>query len=103
MSNAIRHSAQNTQVDLEIAQHAELISVSVSNSGKAIPAEHLPHLFERFYRVDDSRSRLEGGTGLGLAIVHSIMALHQGSVEVKSVAGGLTVFRLVFARQLTSR
>ncbi|MCY1392538.1 Sensor protein CzcS precursor [compost metagenome] len=103
LSNAIRHSAQNTQVDLEIAQHAELISVSVSNSGKAIPAEHLPHLFERFYRVDDSRSRLEGGTGLGLAIVHSIMALHQGSVEVKSVAGGLTVFRLLFARQLTSR
>jgi two-component system heavy metal sensor histidine kinase CusS len=55
-------------------------------------------LFERFYRVDTSRSRAEGGTGLGLAIVRSIMSLHQGTVEVSSLPGSFTVFRLIFPK-----
>jgi two-component system heavy metal sensor histidine kinase CusS len=68
----------------------------VRNPGPGIPAQHLPHLFERFYRVDPGRARADGGTGLGLAIVRSIMSLHRGSVEVSSEPAGPTEFRLRF-------
>lgn len=79
-------------------EHDSSVSLSVGNPGAGIPEQHLEHLFERFYRVDSSRSRAEGGTGLGLAIVRSIMNLHQGRTEVSSVPGSFTLFRLVFAR-----
>ncbi|MNH26153.1 Alkaline phosphatase synthesis sensor protein PhoR [compost metagenome] len=71
--------------------------VSVVNHGPGIAQAHLPHLFERFYRVGSGRSRLEGGTGLGLAIVRSIMQVHGGRVEVHSELQGVTRFSLVFA------
>ena len=96
LSNAIRHSYVGAHVSLLIEKHGETVSFSVGNPGIGIPAQHIPHLFERFYRVDTSRSRAEGGTGLGLAIVRSIMILHQGTVEVSSILGSLTVFRMIF-------
>jgi len=68
----------------------------VSNPGTGIPPEHLPKLFERFYRVDRGRSRADGGTGLGLAIVRSIMSLHHGHVGVSSITDQTTVFTLYF-------
>lgn len=98
LSNAIRHSPPGSEILILIETHADKTSLSVSNPGIGIPAQHIPHLFERFYRVDPSRARQEGGTGLGLAIVRSIMSLHQGSAEVRSVPGSLTVFRLVFPK-----
>ncbi|ELI2560322.1 two-component sensor histidine kinase, partial [Pseudomonas aeruginosa] len=64
--------------------------------GQGIPEEHLPHLFERFYRVDKGRARSEGGTGLGLAIVRSIMSLHQGVAKVEITGSGFTWFHLSF-------
>ena len=96
ISNAVRHSPHKTTVSLLIERKSEAVSLSVSNPGIGIPPQHIPHLFERFYRVDTSRSRAEGSTGLGLAIVRSIMSLHQGSVEASSVPGSYTVFRLMF-------
>lgn len=96
LSNAIRHSPHKTKISLLIEKQPEAISLSVRNLGIGIPAQHIPHLFERFYRVDASRSRAEGSTGLGLAIVRSIMSLHQGSVDASSVPGSYTVFRLMF-------
>ncbi|MFY0997897.1 ATP-binding protein, partial [Pseudomonas juntendi] len=66
------------------------------NPGQGIPEEHLPHLFERFYRVDKGRARSEGGTGLGLAIVRSIMSLHQGVAKVEITGSGFTWFHLSF-------
>lgn len=96
LSNAIRHSPSQSQVHLTIERRQETISLAVFNTGEGIPAQHLPHLFERFYRIDPSRSRSEGGTGLGLAIIHSIMSLHGGSVEVSSTPGVITIFRLNF-------
>ncbi|MGR4043476.1 heavy metal sensor histidine kinase [Pseudomonas sp. 910_21] len=98
LSNAIRHCPDRGRIDLRIERQLQSVSLAVSNPGPGIAACHLPHLFERFYRVDSSRTRAEGGTGLGLAIVRSIMNLHQGRTEVDSVPDSLTEFRLVFPK-----
>jgi len=96
LSNAIRHAPASSQVDIDIKGGAEGVALCVSNPGPGIEPQHLPHLFERFYRADGGRSRQEGGTGLGLAIVRSIMSLHNGSVAVDSAAEGPTRFHLRF-------
>ncbi|MGX0891326.1 two-component system heavy metal sensor histidine kinase CusS [Pseudomonas sp. ADAK2 TE3594] len=96
LSNALRHCPAGQTVSLHIEQEASEVSLRVSNPGAGIEAQHLPHLFDRFYRVDSSRSRSQGSTGLGLAIVRSIMSLHQGVAQVKSLPGTVTVFRLGF-------
>jgi two-component system heavy metal sensor histidine kinase CusS len=96
LSNALRHCPAGQTVSLHIEQEATEVSLRVSNPGAGIEAQHLPHLFDRFYRVDSSRSRSQGSTGLGLAIVRSIMSLHQGVAQVKSLPGTVTVFRLGF-------
>lgn len=96
LSNAIRHAPAGSQVDIDIKGGAEGVALCVSNPGPGIEPQHLPHLFERFYRADGGRSRQEGGTGLGLAIVRSIMSLHNGSVAVDSAAEGPTRFHLRF-------
>ena len=70
--------------------------VEVSNPGPGIPAQHLPHIFERFYRADSARCDSQSSSGLGLAIVKSIVTLHGGRVEVESSPGRLTSFRLDF-------
>jgi signal transduction histidine kinase len=63
------------------------VRVTIEDTGPGIAAEHLPHLFERFYRVDMARSREEGGSGLGLAIAHTIVVAHGGTIEVTSDVG----------------
>ncbi|NBF02075.1 heavy metal sensor histidine kinase [Pseudomonas sp. Fl5BN2] len=98
LSNAIRHSPPRGRVSLRVEHQLQNVSLSVSNPGPGIADCHLPHLFERFYRVDSSRTRAEGGTGLGLAIVRSIMSLHQGRAEASSVVDELTEFCLVFPK-----
>ena len=77
----------------------QAIVVRVADNGIGIPAEHLPKVFDRFYRVDPARSRHPEGTGLGLAIVKSIMELHGGSVTVDSEVGTGTTFTLRFPTQ----
>jgi len=97
VSNAIRHAARGGSVTVRIAETSKAgITVSVSNTGECISPEHLPHLFERFYRADPGRPRTEGGTGLGLAIVKSIMTLHGGNATAESEPDGMTSFHLVF-------
>ncbi|WP_192561614.1 heavy metal sensor histidine kinase [Pseudomonas gozinkensis] len=96
LSNALRHCPSGKTVSLFIEQAPTEVALRVSNPGAGIEAQHLPYLFDRFYRVDSSRTRSQGSTGLGLAIVHSIMTLHQGSAQVQSRPGAMTVFSLVF-------
>lgn len=96
LSNAIRHGAEGQAVRIGIEPQEAGLSCWVENHGPGIAAEHVPHLFERFYRAGCGRSRLDGGTGLGLAIVRSIMQVHGGRVEVASTVDGPTRFSLVF-------
>lgn len=96
LSNALRHSAESEPIHISIKHRDKTTRLEVSNGGDHIPAAHLEKIFDRFYRVEASRSREQGGTGLGLAIVRSIMSLHDGRVEVASKPG-LTTFTLVFS------
>jgi len=99
LSNAIRYSPSGTTVTIttrsELADtHARLVQIEVADEGPGISAEHLPRIFERFYRIDKARSRQLGGTGLGLAIVKHIALVHGGGVDVQSEVGKGTRFRL---------
>jgi two-component system heavy metal sensor histidine kinase CusS len=93
ISNAIRHTPPGQTVRVSLAMHGDKAVVSVENPGPEIPAEHLPRLFDRFYRVDPSRQRKGDGAGLGLAIVKSIIDTHGGSIKVAS-ANQATRFQL---------
>lgn len=99
LSNAVRHAAAGSRVEVEIGRANGETRLRVTNRGEPIPAEHLGRIFDRFYRVDASRARLSGGTGLGLAIVRSIMDAHGGTVSAASdAATGVTSFTLAFPR-----
>lgn len=94
LSNAIRHTPSGGYVAIRISgAGSAFVNLAVENSGTTIPAEHLPRLFDRFYRADASRHRLSDGSGLGLAITQSILRAHGGSVSVSSDAG-ITVFEI---------
>jgi two-component system phosphate regulon sensor histidine kinase PhoR len=95
LGNAVKYSSEGTQITLRNMELNGMIRIEVEDQGCGIEAEHLPHLFERFYRVDKARSRDVGGTGLGLAIVKHIALLHEGHVEVKSILGKGSIFSLV--------
>lgn len=99
LSNAIRYCPVQGSVSMRVEHQESAVRLSVGNPGSGIPTEHLPHLFERFYRVDKSRARNEGGTGLGLAIVRSIMSLHQGTAGVVASKDGYTCFHLDFQQK----
>ena len=92
VSNAIAYTPRGGSVTMAVSSSGSEINIAVSDTGKGIPAEALPRVFDRFFRVDASRSQISGGTGLGLAIVQSITALHGGTAEIASKLGqGTTV------------
>lgn len=97
LSNAIRHTPRNMAVTVHLARRADLVCLTVENPGTPIAAEHLPRLFDRFYRVDPSRQHVGEGSGIGLAIVRSIVEAHHGSVAVASDARS-TRFTLTLPR-----
>ncbi len=90
--NSIKYGKENGETKIRIYDMGENVSIEVADNGLGIAAEHLPRLFERFYRVDKSRSREQGGTGLGLAIVKHIIEAHNQTINVMSTVGAGTVF-----------
>ncbi|MEM7773879.1 MAG: ATP-binding protein [Cyanobacteria bacterium P01_A01_bin.37] len=96
LDNAMKYTPAQCQVSLTAAVQGPCIQVRVSDTGIGISREHLPHLFERFYRVEKSRSRTMGGMGLGLAIAQEIVHRHQGAIEVQSQPGQGTTFTVTF-------
>jgi signal transduction histidine kinase len=94
VENALRYTPSGGAIRLSAVQEADQAVIAVSDEGPGIDPEHLPHLFERFYRVDRARSRATGGAGLGLAIVQHLVKAHGGSVAVQSQPGQGTTFTL---------
>jgi two-component system phosphate regulon sensor histidine kinase PhoR len=92
LTNAIKYGASGTKIKIGLYDMHNKILVEVADNGPGIAAEHLPHLFERFYRVDSARSRDVGGTGLGLSIVKHIIESHNQAVFVRSTEGLGTTF-----------
>jgi two-component system phosphate regulon sensor histidine kinase PhoR len=99
LDNAIKYSPEDTSVAVSAAQTERETVVTIADQGVGISREHLPRLFERFYRVDKARSRDLGGTGLGLSIVKHIAQVHGGSVSVDSIVGRGSTFRLHLPRR----
>lgn len=83
-TNAVRYGKEGKILDIAVYKKDDNVVATCTNYGPPIPAENIPHLFKRFYRVDPSRSRETGGTGLGLAIAKSITELHKGTITAKS-------------------
>ncbi len=92
IGNALRHTPQRGRVSVWVRRSSRGVEVTVSDTGRGIRAEDLPHIFERFYRGEKSRSRATGGAGLGLAIARGIVRAHGGDIMVESETGRGTQF-----------
>ena len=102
LDNALRHTPTGGTVRIRIACDQQELILCVADTGPGIAPEHLPHLFDRFYRVDSARDRQSGGTGLGLALVKEIAEAHGGQVRVESEVGKGAVFTIRFPLTIES-
>ena len=96
LNNAIRHTPEGGLIRVENGCESGRAWIKVADSGQGIPEESLPHVFERFYRADRSRSRTDGGTGLGLAIARQLAEAHHGTLTAANLPTGGAVFTLTF-------
>jgi two-component system, OmpR family, phosphate regulon sensor histidine kinase PhoR len=94
--NAIRHTGEGGRITIRTMREGDGVSLAVADTGSGIPPEHLPRIFERFYRADSGRSREAGGTGLGLAIVRHLVEAHGGTVRADSTVGVGTTVSIFF-------
>jgi two-component system heavy metal sensor histidine kinase CusS len=94
LDNALRFTPENGSIQIAVSEHDANFEVAVSDNGSGIAPEHLPRVFDRFYRAESSRG--SDGAGLGLALVKSIVDLHGGSVSIQSELGGGTTVKLTF-------
>lgn len=94
VDNAVKYSSENKHIAITASKKDPFIDIMIKDSGSGMGKEHLSKIFNRFYRVDKSRSRNEGGTGLGLAIVKHIVQYHHGKIDVSSVKGKGSAFTI---------
>ena len=92
VDNALKYTPVTGKISIKAYEDETRVQIEVSDTGCGIAKEHLPHLFDSFYRADDSRTRGTGGTGLGLAIADKIVSLHRGTISVESTLGEGTHF-----------
>ncbi len=100
VSNAVNYTPEGGDITISFASNEKYVTTFISDTGEGIPEEHLARIFERFYRVDMSRSREKGGTGLGLAIAKHILEGHNSQPEVESTVGKGSVFSFTLSRSL---
>jgi two-component system, OmpR family, phosphate regulon sensor histidine kinase PhoR len=98
ITNSIKYGKENGKTEINFSLYNDEVIIEIKDNGIGISPEHLPRLFERFYRVDKGRSREQGGTGLGLAIVKHIIEAHQKTISVKSTVDEGTVFTFTLDR-----
>ena len=94
IDNAIKYTPRGGSVRVDLFRQGKKAVIRISDTGIGIPAEDLPHIFDRFYRVDKARSRETGGTGLGLSIVKQIVLMHDGDITASSVENEGTTFTI---------
>ncbi|PNU19229.1 two-component sensor histidine kinase [Geothermobacter hydrogeniphilus] len=94
ITNAVKYTPAPGRVEISLHLDGDRAVISISDTGIGIPADHLPYIFERFYRVDEARNRAVGGAGLGLAIVKWVVDAHEGHIDVQSMPGVGTTFRV---------
>ncbi len=98
MTNAERYTPSGGSVTMELARKRDMVIVCVRDTGIGIPEEDIPHIFDRFYRVDKARSRAMGGTGLGLSIAYEIISRHNGEIRIESKVGEGTAVSVCLPR-----
>ena len=98
LDNAIRHSPPNSTITVSITEADGGLECSIADQGTGIPSEHIPFIFERFYRVDRSRDRKDGGTGLGLAIARALISAQGGHISAQSIDGQGTTIKFWLPR-----
>ncbi len=98
LENAVAHTAKGDSITVSVRPQAEWLEVAVTDTGGGIPAEDLPYIFERLYRVDKSRARATGGSGLGLTIAKRLVEAHSGRIEVQSERGKGSRFIFIIPR-----
>ncbi len=103
LDNAIKFTPDGGAVEVAVRRDLDGAAITVADSGRGISEEHLPRIFDRFYRIERSRSREEGGTGLGLAIAKHIVEAHGGRISVQSRPGGGSVFTVVLPARVRTR
>ena len=94
LSNAIKYNHSSGRIAVACKQVGQIVEIEIVDSGIGIPEPSIPKLFDRFYRVEESRSRAAGGTGLGLSIAKQIVSCHGGSIEVTSIVEKGSTFRI---------
>jgi two-component system heavy metal sensor histidine kinase CusS len=99
LSNALKYTPANGEVDFLVTETEQQVEIKLHDTGIGIPAEHLPQILNRFYRVDPARSQHTGSVGLGLAIVKSIVSIHEGTMSVTSESGQGTTIVIAFSVQ----
>ena len=98
LSNALKYTESGGEIDICLSEEADVVKFTIEDNGSGVAKQHMSRLFDRFYRIDHSRSHEVEGTGLGLSIVYQIVKLHGGRVEIDSEEGSGTIFTVLLPK-----